>query len=316
MLDDYKVTQNIFYNIVNNAIINNKLSHAYLIEKNDNIEAMKIVLSFVKAIICPHHLTAFGNCGSCNKCNRIDDGNYIEIKVIRPDGMWIKKEQIVKLQEEFSMKAIEGNKKIYIIDDCEKMNGATANSILKFLEEPTPNIIAILMTNNINQVLKTIVSRCQVLSLKKNKVGTGDKLDKYVNIFHVPREEILKDDTLYNNIIRDAIEFISFLENNNLDTIIYAKKIWHDKFKDRQASIMAFDLMINIYYEVLKKKQGLEVNYFSDYEDVLRKIETNSEAKILTKIAKLIDIKETIKYNLNMNLLIDNLIIEVGGEKL
>ena len=101
----------------------------------------------------------------------INDKCYPEIKIINPDGLWIKKEQLDEIQKEFSTKAVFGTKKIYIINEADKMNSSAANSILKFLEEPVPNIIAILVTNNIYQLLDTIISRCQVISLRKNKLN-------------------------------------------------------------------------------------------------------------------------------------------------
>ena len=77
------------------------------------------------------------------------------------------KEQILGLQNEFSTKAIESKYKVCIILNCEQLNKYAANSLLKFLEEPEENIITILLTNNIGQVLKTIVSRCQVITFQK-----------------------------------------------------------------------------------------------------------------------------------------------------
>ena len=65
--------------------------------------------------------------------------------------MWIKKEQLLELQEEFMTKGLLTSKKIYIITDATKLNTSSANSILKFLEEPADNIIAILLADNIHQ---------------------------------------------------------------------------------------------------------------------------------------------------------------------
>lgn len=72
-----------------------------------------------------------------------------------------KKEQFISLQEEFMTKGIENQKRIYIIKQAIRMNSAAANSILKFLEEPQNNIMAILITDNIHQLLPTIISRCK-----------------------------------------------------------------------------------------------------------------------------------------------------------
>jgi hypothetical protein len=103
MLELYKDGQPIFYNMVNNAIKNNKLSHAYIFDSNGNPDVMDIVLSFVKEIICMD-ITDDNNIK--NICKRIDDGNYVDVKVIKSDGMWIKKDQLLDLQSEFNNKAL------------------------------------------------------------------------------------------------------------------------------------------------------------------------------------------------------------------
>lgn len=141
MLDRYKIGQPLVYTMLNNAIDSDKLSHAYLFDANGNDEVYDIIYSFVKMIFC-RNISDKKKIN--NICKRIDDSNYIDLKIIEPDGLWLKKEQILDLQNEFSKKAIEGDKKVYIIKSADKMNTQTANSILKFLEEPVDDIVAIL----------------------------------------------------------------------------------------------------------------------------------------------------------------------------
>ena len=66
-----------------------------------------------------------------------------------------------------SVPFLKVNDRIYIIKDCDKMNKQASNSLLKFLEEPVPGIIAILMTNHIGKLLDTIISRCQLIRLHR-----------------------------------------------------------------------------------------------------------------------------------------------------
>ena len=169
MLDEYKKTQHIAYKILNTSVKNNTFSHAYLFDTNGFPESSKIIMSFVKTLLCPNKYTNKEKCGECHQCEVIESGNFPEIKIINPDGMWIKKKQLQELQSEFGEKAIIGNKRIYIINHADRLNTSAANSILKFLEEPEEGIIAILQTDNIYSVLETILSRCQTLSLKETK---------------------------------------------------------------------------------------------------------------------------------------------------
>ena len=289
MLDDYKDGQVIFYNVLSMAIKNNKISHAYLFENKGNDKYIEIILSFVKAILCPNNYFNNEKCGECLQCLRIENGNYPEIKIIKPEGMWIKKEQLMDLQEAFNKTAIEGSKRIYIILECEKLNKQAANSILKFLEEPNDGIIALLVTNNKDLVLDTIKSRCQdILILADNEVNFDSLM------------------------INDVLDFIKVLENKKKDTIIYAKPLWLTKFKDRNSFIKAIDIMIYFYNDVLLFKLGCDLKYFNNYYDDVTNI-NGSIDEIIKKIKILIENEYLIRYNLNLNLLINKIIIEFGG---
>jgi len=311
MLEKYKEEQPILYNLLTNAIKNDKLSHAYLFETNNNPNSLDIIYSFVKEIMCPRNTT----CDKCSICSRIDNGNYLELKVINPDGLQIKKEQMSELQEEFSKVSIESNRKVYIINECEKMNLQASNSILKFLEEPIDNITAILVTNNINKVLKTIISRCQVISFNKSNYLKSDS--SFENIASIltnsstDRERFLSDDKV-KSLYDSVINFISFYEDNKKDTILYTKKMWHDKFKERQDNVFAIDIMINFYYDVLKYKLCGQALVFVNEVELVKMISSNEMEDILHRLELLIDVKKLIGNNLNMNLLIDYMIIELG----
>ena len=310
MLEKYRDEQPVLCNLLCNSIKNGKLSHAYLFETNNNPKSLDIIYSFVKEIMCPRNTT----CDNCNICSRIDNGNFLELKVINPDGLQIKKEQMNELQDEFSKASLESNKRVYIINECEKMNLQASNSILKFLEEPVDNIIAILVTNNINKVLKTIVSRCQVISLNRNNYLISDNsFENVASILtnsSIDRDRFLIDERIKSNYF-SVINFIDFYEDNKSDTIVYVKKMWHDNFKDRQDNIFAIDILINFYYDVLKFKINGQVSIFVDEVDLLKKISYNQFDDILHRLGLLIEIRQLIVSNLNINLLIDYMLIKL-----
>lgn len=286
MLEEFKDIDTIVYRQLYNGL--KKLSHAYLFNLNNNVYAEDMIMSFVKSIMCKYH-TDKEEYNNCYVCKRIDDGNFPDLKRIYPDGMWIKKEQLMELQEEFNKTAIEGSKRIYTILECEKLNKQAANSILKFLEEPNDDIIALLVTNNKDLVLDTIKSRCQdILILANNE---------------------LKFDSL---MINDVLSFVRVLENKKRDTIIYTKPLWLTKFKDRNSFIKAIDIMIYFYNDVLLFNLGRDLKYFNDYYDDVANI-NGSVDEIIKKIEILIENEYLIRYNLNLNLLINKIIIEFGG---
>ena len=147
-----------------NTLKTNKLSHAYLVVGEDSLYSDEFILSFVKAIFCLENKDKeFFSCEGCKNCRSINHGNYVDFYKLTSDTS-IKKDEIQTLKSDLSVKSFYG-KKIYWIKDIEKMTEQAANSLLKFLEEPEDDIIAILSCKNISAVLPTIISRCQQIKL-------------------------------------------------------------------------------------------------------------------------------------------------------
>ena len=84
MLEEYLDNQKIATTMLVNALKNNRLNHAYLIESNDNNDAMKIALAFAKAILCKKHYINNKQCSNCVQCTQIDNNAFSELKIIEP----------------------------------------------------------------------------------------------------------------------------------------------------------------------------------------------------------------------------------------
>ncbi len=311
LLSKYENDQPIASRTLVQAISNNKTSHAYLFETNEYYKANDFIISFVKDMICNDNDNTDIN---DNICKQIDNDEYIELKVINPQGLQIKKEEMINLQEEFKSKPIEGKKKIYIINNAEKLNSSSANTILKFLEEPEANIIAILVTNSRYQIINTILSRCQLITLintKKDRFSsTFDKINNLVyNNSSFLDEEQKKDQ------IEHAIGFLSFYEDKKKETLLFSNSEFIQHFSTRDAVVNAFEIMKIFYLDVLKFKTNTKMEVFNEYVDLIKAISgKNTLLSLIFKIKKTIEYIEKTKYNVNINLLIDSFIIELGDE--
>ncbi len=321
MLDDYKEIQPIVYRILKNSVLKNKSSHAYLFETNGYSKQMDVALAFAKYLLCPFHHITKEESKDCSICNRIQDGNFTELKIIEPDGLWIKKEQLSELQKEFSTKSIESSKKVYIINHAEKLNDSAANSILKFLEEPEENIVAILLTDNSYQLLDNIVSRCQVISFQKDKKNNWGHQASSKTMFLIGSQLVDQEDAL-NNFLNDEknkekidqlIHFIVYLENHGKETLLYSKKLWFDIINEKEDYLSAFRIMQLFYQDVLNVLYDRKIEIMDEYkEDVFSISEKNDILTITTKLKILMEEQEKIKYNVNSNLLMDKLIIRIS----
>lgn len=313
MLDEYQKIQPIPWTILKREINKNKLTHAYLFESNGYIGTFDLALALAKTLLCPYNYSNNQKCVNCTQCNNIDNGNYPEIKIIEADGMWIKKEQLLELQEQFSTKSVINKRKIYIIKDADKLNNVAANSLLKFIEEPEENIIAILISPTRYQLLDTIVSRCQIISFNQTslKGNLVEKVAKYLYNTTSAINEFITDEKSIDKINK-VIDFVNFYEKNGLDTLLYTYELWTSTFKNKEDLIIAFEILLLYYRDLLNYMCNQELEIFIDYNDNYQKLsENNTINQVCLKIDKIIELKNYLKINANTNLLLDKLILEL-----
>lgn len=299
MLNLYKENQSSFYKFVTGVKKNDKISHAYLIETKNLSYGYDLALSMAKYFLCDFSYTDNLKCSSCNMCKSIDSGNYLDIVVIDNEVNEIKKEQMMDLKKLFSTKPVLGKYKIYIVKNASLLNKSSANAILKFLEEPSLGIIAILLTSNVNSVLSTIVSRCQLISLN-SEFNIKDLFSAYSSDVESFYEE-------YSNKI---VSFYEKLEIIGTDLIAYKMDfVNNDYFK------LYLEYGLYFYYDVLRLYY--DDCYVTSFLDIKKKImQKNSVNDIIRKIDVLNRFILDIKYNVNIDLFIDSFIISFGGDKI
>ena len=260
-----------FIDYIDKIIDNGRISHAYLFEVDNYEEDLNYIYSFIKMILCKCSYDELKN--SDNKIiNLIDSNNYPDLFVIRPDGSSIKKGQLIDLQKEYSNKSLLDNKRIYIIEECEKMNQSSANTILKFLEEPEDDVVAILIADNRYHVIDTIISRCQIISLKENFV-CSDYSDEFIDLFECilkPKDFYIK----YNNFIKNIIPEKSILIEY-LNTI---SDIFISYLNYKHGVIDSFSEDLKIILD--KYDDNYLINIISVIEDEIQKLNFNVNYKL------------------------------------
>lgn len=105
-------------------------------------------------------------CGECPECERILNHNHPDVMVLKISTQSIKVDDIRNLKQEMSKTGVEGNRRVFIVEDADKMTAGAANSLLKFFEEPVPGMTVILTASSKNQLLPTILSRAQVITFQ------------------------------------------------------------------------------------------------------------------------------------------------------
>lgn len=260
-----------------------RINHAYLIESNfeDKLilaeELIKLILSFDNNI----------------SLEEIKLNN--DLIIIDSDTNTIKTEEIENLKELFMTKSINSNPRIYVINGAEKLNEYASNKLLKFIEEPEENIIAILLTENKSNLLETIISRCQIIRffISKNILSKLD--DEYI-------------DNMFN--------FVMNIEKNKVEAIAFQNSYDIKKLSDRKYFLDFLNNLLYIYDDVITYKINNTVNYFLSYIEKIKEISENNNINDLKKKINAINICiNRLKYNPNTKLLIDKLILLMNGDE-
>lgn len=148
-----------------NAIRLGKVSHAYIFCGEDGIGKNFIADIFAAALQCEEQT---GNpCGVCKSCMQAAGGNHPDIIRVMHEKAAIGVDDIrVQLNQDIQVKPYSSRYKIYIVDEAEKMTEAAQNALLKTIEEPPEYAVIMLLTNNPNAFLQTILSRCVMLNIR------------------------------------------------------------------------------------------------------------------------------------------------------
>lgn len=205
--------ENIKY--LSNVIDENKLSHAFLVESNNYEDVMNSVfkLFLEKKMIF-----------------NIDDiENNISVRILKPIDNLIDKDQILNLQEFLATMSFDGYYKLFFILNAGLMNEQSVNKLLKVLEEPNDKVVGFLISDNANELLPTLISRCQVLKNDIDVCNVAVDEDIFNNLCKFKNfnfEDYIKfkvvvsklDKVVINNLF---IKYLAYLNSEN--DIFYLK---------------------------------------------------------------------------------------------
>lgn len=195
--------QHIVYQVLKNSFKNKKTSHAYIISGSKGSPILDTAIFLAQSLVCLNKDENNLACEECINCQKIKNNAYVDYKLI--EGVDLKNDVTLAIQDDFNKSSVENEDiKIYIINLIEKAPVASLNKLLKFIEEPNSNIVAIFTSNSVDSILQTIVSRCQIITLKEFMVS--DLIEYLVN----------------NNVSYEDAWLISKISNNaekNLDLV-------------------------------------------------------------------------------------------------
>lgn len=317
--------------VLGDSIEKGEFLHNYLFLGRDEEAKKRAARILSQAILCQGENGICGTCSSCNlfKSSENFGENHPDFMEIFPTKTTsrtsIKKSAVVEIIESTGMKSYEGKSKVYLIHDFETMTIEGQNSLLKTLEEPLEGIHFILLARSKENILPTVLSRANQVTfdglLEKELLQTliqeGYSEDMVRQIItysagSLTRAHSLAMDSDYNELRRKTFQIVhrvitvggytplaswEFFEKHleDLDSIFFFLESW------------ARDLVV---YYVSKQKKRIDNQDFA--EDIIEEEKiVKNRSLVMTEI--IIRAREYLKYNGNKQLVIESMLLEIGG---
>lgn len=205
---DEVVGQTQIIQTLKNAVVQDRIAHAYLFCGPRGTGKTSIAKIFAKMLNCTNHEDA--PCGHCENCKMVQAGSHpdiIEIDAASNNGV----DEVRNLIDKVKYAPMQGKYKVYIIDEVHMMTQGAFNALLKTVEEPPAHVIFIFATTEPHKVIPTIISRCQRFDF--DKVSLKD-IERRLTIvcekekIEVEQEALTQIALLADGGMRDALSIL------------------------------------------------------------------------------------------------------------
>ena len=296
------------------AIASDRVAGAYLFVGVANVGKETIALNFAKSINC--RTSDEGACGTCLSCRKADDGNHPDLQIVRPSGAWIKIDQIRELQKRIIYRPLEGTRKVYILTEAERMNLEAANCLLKTLEEPPADSVLILLTTNLDALLPTIRSRCQIIPF--HPLVVSELAGHLMERFDIDESQALSVATTTGGAVGKALTLLQdgasfdeeipeiMIANNRLDAFRIAEK-WTQQPE-------ALDHLVTWYRDLVLLHQGAPADLLTHIHHVeqLKQLTVRySRLQLQSAIKAIFETKVLLQRNVNATLALEVLALKL-----
>ena len=308
-----KEKEAVAYLSLQNDLSGRHLAHSYLLY--GELNPLKKETAFLLAQSIIEGKDDFA-CEQCNTCRRIREGKYFDVIYIDGYKESIKKEHIERVMDEMSKTSLESSgKKVYIIDNINNSSPKVLNMILKFMEEPgSDNIYGILISDDIDTLLETVVSRCQKIpfmtrdfsGLIRDYEEQGySHVDAYL-LSHIRHELSDVDGELFAAVREYVYKTIENLDNRKYLPVLFGRELYPFLGKDDLKEGTSFYL--DIFLKMLEDVRGGQRGVGDEYDaclDLLNKQDTGRLLEIF------LTAKERSLSSVNRNLLFDQIAAKI-----
>lgn len=308
-----------------NSIELGKMSHAYILNGEKGSGKRTLAAVIAKSMQCESGEP--DPCGTCKSCLQAESGN-------QPDIIWVdhEKPSVISVDEirmqivnDISLKPYSSKYKIYIVPDAQLMNPQAQNALLKTLEEPPEYAVIMLLTNNVDKFLPTILSRCMILNFKPveplyimeylmTQLGEDQLKARFCtdfaqgNLGKAVRLAISPD---YNEIKEDSIRLLRRMEDMEIEEIIQAVK----KMGKYKLDVTDYiDIMTMWFRDILMVKISNSPNkiIFKEEFSVMKRQASRISYEGIEKILEALDkLKIRLEANVNFDIAMELMLLTI-----
>jgi DNA polymerase-3 subunit delta' len=309
--------------VLQTAAERSRVPHAYLFYGTEGVGKRTVAEIFSKAMNCRNN--TIDACDECPSCVKIDRGNHPDVVMIRAEGQFIKIKEIRELQERMKFRPLEGRKRIFIIDDADRMNIVSANALLKTLEEPSASNILILITARPHQLPMTILSRCQhvrfnplqretIAAYLQKKVSLDSQASFLISLSSggsIGRALTLHDDSYLTT--RNAV--FTIMSKIRMNDPLMVLLLPNDFGQDRKEVMERLGILMAGYRDALVYKETGEVDRVinQDHIDVIQSVAENVAGRdILNSIRAVDRAFHALSQNANKQLTLETMVFRLS----
>ncbi len=310
---------------IQNAIASNKVSHAYIINGERNAGKEFIARIFAMTLQCEQG--GAEPCNECHSCKQALSHNQPDIIYIsheKPNSIGV--EDIRgQINNDIGIKPYSSPRKIYIMNEGEKMTPQAQNALLKTLEEPPEYAVILILTDNVEALLPTIISRCVVLNMKPvsdalvkkylmEELGVPDYKANICVAFargNIGKAKLLASSEEFEKVKEEAITLVKYINDMEINEIVKAiKKIMEYKLDVNDY----LDILTVWYRDALLYKATKDVNslVFKNEIQQIRKVADRSTYEGIETIVKALQqARRRLEANVNFDLTMELMLLTI-----
>jgi DNA polymerase-3 subunit delta' len=306
-------------------IVNGTTRHAYLFAGPPGLGRRTLALRFAQALNCQMPIDAGIPCGQCRDCKQIEAMQHADLTIVQADseGGTLKVDQIREARRTLILKPYQSKYRVAIFLRFQEANDNAANALLKTLEEAPSYAVLILTADTPEQLLPTIVSRCEVLRLRPLKIeevqkdleSRGLERDRATLIAHISSgrpgyaKRLMESDSLLERREERLNDLQGLISASRVEKFAYADKLARDKDSMRQAVLIWLSYWRDVMLRTTQAKTPLvNVDRSVEIENLAGRLDLSGVRQVVSGLEEVL---EKMERNVNPRLLAEVMLLDL-----